>query len=116
MFDINEFAKDPRLIIEYRNDLREECSEKCGAVRKVDIFDNNPKGVAFVHFNEFEAADKCVEIMDGRFFAGRQLIAHLWDGKTKYKIEETEEEVEKRMNDWEKYLEDPDHDESNVQT
>lgn len=112
MFDIKEFAKDPRLILDYRNDLREECSEKCGEVKKVEVFDNNPKGVALVHFTEFESADKCVELMDGRFFAGRQLTAHLWDGKTRYKIDETEEEVEKRMTDWEKYLDDPDHDET----
>lgn len=97
--------EDPRLILEYRNDLREECTAKCGEVKKVDIYDNNPAGVACVTFNEFEAAEKCVALMDGRFFAGRQLIAHVWDGKTKYKIEETEEQVEQRMKEWEQFLE-----------
>lgn len=100
-----DFAADPRLILEYRNDLRDECGEKCGDVKKVDIYDNNPEGVAAVFFNEFESADQCVKLMNGRFFAGRQLTSFHWDGKTRYKIQETEEEAEKRMKDWESFLE-----------
>lgn len=105
MFDIQEFAKDPKLILEYRTDLREECDEKCGPVRKVEIYDNNPLGVAAVFFADFESADKCVELMNGRFFAGRQLTAESWDGKTRYKINESEEEAAKRMNEWDQFLE-----------
>lgn len=105
LFDMKEFAQDPRLILEYRSDVRDECAEKCGEVRKVDIYENNPDGVAAVFFNEFDSADACVQLMDGRFFAGRQLRAFHWDGKTKYKINETEEEAAKRMAEWDKFLE-----------
>ncbi|KAI1286653.1 HIV Tat-specific factor 1 [Halotydeus destructor] len=104
-FDPMEFAKDPRLILDYRNDIRDESEEKCGPVKKVEIFDNNPEGVASVTFDDFQSAEKCVKLMNGRFFAGRQLIAFNWDGRTKFRIEETEEEAEKRMKDWEQFLE-----------
>ena len=100
-----EFARDPKLILEYRSDLRDECTEKCGQVKKVDIYDNNPEGVALVHFIEFEGADKCEQLMNGRFFAGRKLTAEHWDGRTKYRIEETEEEAEKRLKEWQDFLE-----------
>lgn len=105
MFDASMFENDPKLILEYRSDLRDECEEKCGSVRKVEIFDRHSEGIATVAFNEFEHADKCVELMNGRFFAGRKLDAVLWDGKTKYKTVETEEEIEKRIKKWDEFLE-----------
>ncbi|RWS26903.1 HIV Tat-specific factor 1-like protein [Leptotrombidium deliense] len=106
MFDISEFEKDPKAILEYKSDLRDECIEKCGEVKKVEIYDRNQDGVAAVHFKEFEAADSCVQLMNGRFFAGRQLSASHWDGKTKYSVKETEEEAKARIDQWDKFLED----------
>lgn len=44
--------------------------------------------------------------MNRRWFASRQLTAETWDGKTRYKVFETEEELEKRLNNWDKFLED----------
>ena len=32
------------------------------------------------------------------------LAAAAWDGKTKYKLQETEEEKEKRLEKWDEYL------------
>jgi HIV Tat-specific factor 1 len=104
LFNISDFAQDPRLILEYRADVREECMEKCGPVKKVDVYDNNPEGVALVHFGDFESADKCVALMNGRFFAGRKLTAENWNGKARYRINETEEEAEKRMKEWDNFL------------
>ena len=43
--------------------------------------------------------------MNGRWFAGRKLIAERWDGVTKYGSEETEEEKEARLKKWDEYLE-----------
>ena len=105
MFDLKEFESEPRLILEYKNDVRDECNEKCGEVKKVEIFDLHPEGVVAVTFKEFQHAEQCVSVMNGRWFAGRQLTAHLWDGKTRYKIEETEEEIEKRIQKWDQFLE-----------
>ena len=105
MFDLKEFDEDPKLILEYKNDIKEECTEKCGEVKKVQLYDKNPEGVVAVTFKNIETADKCVQLMNGRWFASRQLLAFHWDGKTKYKVEETEEEAEKRIAKWDQFLE-----------
>lgn len=105
LFDPAEFDKDPTLIAEYKQEVEEECSEKCGAVKKVELYDRNPEGVVAVFFKEFEHADLCVGLMNGRFYAGRQLFAENWDGRTKYKVKETEEEEKRRLEEWNKFLE-----------
>lgn len=71
----------------------------------LNFFQRNPKGVVSVTFAEPEMADECINLMNGRWFAARQLKAETWDGKTKYKVVETEEEREKRLKNWEKFLE-----------
>lgn len=50
-------------------------------------------------------ADLVVQMMNGRFFGQRKLTAELWDGKAKYKVEETEEEAKRRLQNWDKHLE-----------
>ncbi|XP_023241798.1 HIV Tat-specific factor 1 homolog [Centruroides sculpturatus] len=103
MFDPIEFERDPSLIMEYQKDVREECS-KCGEVKKVVVYDRHPEGIVSVSFKEVEQADECVVLMNGRWFAGRQLRAETWDGRTKYKIEESAEDREKRLAQWDKFL------------
>jgi len=38
------------------------------------------------------------------FFGGRRLTAELYDGVTKFKINETDAEREKRLAQWEKFI------------
>ncbi|XP_055847163.1 uncharacterized protein LOC129912777 [Episyrphus balteatus] len=104
LFTPELFDNEVQLIIEYQNDLREECS-KCGTVRKVVIYDRHAEGVAQVNMADPEEADLVIQMMNGRFFGQRKLIAETWDGKTKYKVAETEEEIQARINKWDKYLE-----------
>ncbi|XP_055914138.1 uncharacterized protein LOC129947559 isoform X2 [Eupeodes corollae] len=104
LFTPELFDKEVQLIIEYQNDLREECS-KCGTVRKVVIYDRHAEGVAQVNMADPEQADLVIQMMNGRFFGQRKLTAETWDGKTKYKVAETEEEIQARINKWDKYLE-----------
>lgn len=104
MFDPKEFEQDATLILDYQKDVREECS-KCGEVKKVVVYDRHPEGVVSVTFAEPEMADECINLMNGRWFAARQLTAETWDGKTRYKIIETEEERQKRLQQWDKFLE-----------
>lgn len=104
MFDTKEFESDPTLILEYQKDLREECGQ-FGEVKKVVVYDRHPEGVATVTFKEPEEADACISRMNGRWFAQRQLTAETWDGRTRYKIFETEEELEERLKKWDDYLE-----------
>ncbi|GFY78696.1 HIV Tat-specific factor 1 [Trichonephila inaurata madagascariensis] len=104
MFEPKEFDEDATLLSDLQSDIKEECS-KCGEVKKVVIYDHNPEGVVAVTFATPEMADECINLMNGRWFASRQLTAETWDGKTKYKVAETEEHRMKRLQAWEKFLE-----------
>lgn len=55
-----------------------------------------------------EEADAVIGCFNGRFFGGRKLEAYTWDGKEKLNIAETEAEREKRLQRWEKYVEEED--------
>ncbi|KAK0095898.1 hypothetical protein PV326_007089 [Microctonus aethiopoides] len=104
LFTPEDFDKDVTLLLEYQQDVRSECL-KCGDVRKVTIYDRHPEGVAQVTFSEPTEAQACIQLLNGRWFGQRKITAELWDGKTRYKIVETEEEIEKRIDKWDKYLE-----------
>ncbi|XP_036336015.1 HIV Tat-specific factor 1-like [Rhagoletis pomonella] len=103
LFDPTIFEKEVQLILDYQNELREECS-KCGTVRKIVIYDRHSEGVAQVNMADPEEADVVIQMMHGRFFGQRKLTAEHWDGKTKYKIIESEAEIQKRLNNWDQYL------------
>lgn len=62
-------------------------------------------GVAQVTMSDHSESDLVVQMMNGRYFGQRKLTAELWDGKSKFKIEETEEEKQKRLQNWDKHLE-----------
>ncbi|KAF4518150.1 hypothetical protein B566_EDAN008852 [Ephemera danica] len=103
VFEPQLFDKEVGLLLEYQQDLREECA-KCGDVRKVIIYDRNPEGVAQIFFREAEEADACIKLLNNRWFGQRQLTAGTWDGKTKYKIGETDAEIQARLQNWETFL------------
>ncbi|KAL3274889.1 hypothetical protein HHI36_019671 [Cryptolaemus montrouzieri] len=104
LFDPTIFDSDVGLILEFQQDLREECS-KIGEVRKVIIYDRHPEGVAQINMGNPEEADEVVKLLNGRFFSKRQLIAEIWDGKTKFKIAETDSQISQRIDKWDKFLE-----------
>ncbi|XP_065906906.1 17S U2 SnRNP complex component HTATSF1-like [Dysidea avara] len=103
VFDPKEFEEEPTLINDIREDMTTECG-KFGTVKKCVIYDRHPEGVVSVSFKEFEGADACVLALNGRWFASRQLLAAHWDGFTQYDVEETTEEREKRLKQWEQFL------------
>lgn len=104
LFEPALFEREVHLLLEYQNDLREE-SNKCGSCRRVVLFDRHPEGVAQITMSDPEEADLVVKLMHGRFFGKRKLTAEIWDGRTKYRVAETEADVNKRLDNWEKYLE-----------
>ncbi|CAH0594007.1 unnamed protein product [Chrysodeixis includens] len=104
LFHPTDFDQEVQLILDYQQDLREECS-KCGEVRKVVIYDRHPEGVAQITMKEPEMADAVVELIGGRWFGKRQITAEIWDGRTKYRIAETDSEISKRINKWDQFLE-----------
>lgn len=82
---------------------RSHCSVSSGfdsvAAAQVRVFHMNPQGIVMVKFKTDDAAAKCIEVMEGRFFGGRQVSAHMWDGISNYhsKKKETAEEQQARL-------------------
>lgn len=81
---------------ELKADLEAELS-KMGKVKSIKIFHYNPDGVVAVKFEKSKGAIRCIERMNGRFFAGRQLSCFYYDGFTNYDIPETEEDRKLRI-------------------
>ncbi|KAJ8919756.1 hypothetical protein NQ315_006285 [Exocentrus adspersus] len=104
LFDPSVFDTDVSLILEFQQDLRDECS-KLGQVRKVILYDRHPEGVAQINMSTPEEADQVVELLNGRWFMKRQLSAEIWDGRTKYKVAETDSQITQRIDKWDKFLE-----------
>ncbi|CAG9841207.1 unnamed protein product [Diabrotica balteata] len=114
LFDPKIFDVDVGLILEFQQDLREECS-KYGEVRKVQIYDRHPEGVAQINMGTPEEAEQVVPLLNGRWFMKRQLTAEIWDGKTKYKVAETDSEISQRLDNWDKFLEDEEANKKNTE-
>mmetsp|Transcript_9206 Transcript_9206/g.22610 ORF Transcript_9206/g.22610 Transcript_9206/m.22610 type:complete len:569 (-) Transcript_9206:264-1970(-) len=80
-----------------------EIESKCGEIEKLTVFEYNPDGVIAVKFKQGTSAAKCIEIMHGRYFGQRKLECFYFDGKTNYKVGETEEiknQREKEYTQW----------------
>eukprot|EP00095_Tigriopus_kingsejongensis_P010978 snap_masked-scaffold270_size230592-processed-gene-1.17 protein:Tk10978 transcript:snap_masked-scaffold270_size230592-processed-gene-1.17-mRNA-1 annotation:"hiv tat-specific factor 1 homolog" len=102
LFDPEEFDEDASRILEYSQKLREQCA-KFGTVKKVTVHDKHPEGVAQVWFETAEEADMAISMVHGRLFFNQKVMkAETWDGKTKYKVKESEEEERERLAKWEK--------------
>lgn len=84
MFTLEELAEDPAAILDIKEDIRDECS-KLGQVTNVVLFDLEADGVASVRFASADAARACIELMDGRSFAGQKVVAYISDGKEQFK-------------------------------
>ncbi|KAF9438037.1 hypothetical protein BGZ76_010086 [Entomortierella beljakovae] len=108
MFTIQELEADPTLLLDLKEDIREEC-EKVGEVTNVIIYDLNPEGVVSVRFKDKESAELCVKLMSGRYFAGQKVIAEIYDGHTRYEAHKSKEEIEaeekQRLERYGKWLE-----------
>lgn len=67
----------------------------------------NPQGIVTVKFKTDEAAAKCIEVMEGRYFGGRRVSAHMWDGSTNYHVKkkETAEEQQARLDKFAQQIE-----------
>ncbi|KFH72077.1 hypothetical protein MVEG_02370 [Podila verticillata NRRL 6337] len=108
MFTIAELEADPTLLLDLKEDIREEC-EKVGEVTNVIIYDHHPEGVVSVRFKDKESALLCIKLMNGRFFAGQRVEADIYDGHTKYEStktkEQLEEEEKQRLDRYAKWLE-----------
>jgi HIV Tat-specific factor 1 len=83
MFTLQELVEDPAALLDIKEDVREEC-EKLGPVTNVVLYDQEQDGVVSVKFKTSEAAEACIELMDGRAFDGRTVRATFATGKEKF--------------------------------
>ncbi|KAG2176418.1 hypothetical protein INT43_005658 [Umbelopsis isabellina] len=115
MYSQQELDDDPTLLLELKDDVREEC-EKLGEVTNVIMYDKSPGGIISVRFKEVESAEACIKLMDKRFFAGKQISAEIYDGQTKYQksgssdTQEDEEAEKARLEKYAKWLESQEED------
>ncbi|XP_050115372.1 splicing factor U2AF-associated protein 2-like [Malus sylvestris] len=79
MFTSAEMRADENLGPELQADVQEECA-KLGPVDSVKVCENHPQGVILVRFKDRNDAQKCIEMMNGRWFGGRQIHASEDDG------------------------------------
>ncbi|GMF25642.1 unnamed protein product [Phytophthora lilii] len=92
---------------EYEKELQEDIHNECfkiGEVSKITLFAKHVDGVVVIKFASSGSAARCVEIMDGRFFAGRKLECGFWDG-TDYTHRESKNEEKERAEKFKEWLE-----------
>ncbi|TDL26119.1 hypothetical protein BD410DRAFT_784158 [Rickenella mellea] len=101
MFTQQELEEDASLLLDLKEDVREECST-LGEVTNVVLYDREAEGIMTVKFRDPLSAQACVIRMHGRFFAGRQVEASLYSGKNRFKRSGTGDEIEGDGDDAEK--------------
>uniref|UniRef100_A0A6B2LD64 RRM domain-containing protein n=1 Tax=Arcella intermedia TaxID=1963864 RepID=A0A6B2LD64_9EUKA len=103
MFDPRVAEKD----FSFYENLEKEIAVEFARIGQVDalkIFERNEEGVVAVKYKYEYDAEKCIEIMNGRWFDGRQLSAAFYDGYSNYFVAETDEQKEEREKQWDKWL------------
>jgi HIV Tat-specific factor 1 len=93
MFTLQELEEDPAALLDIKEDIREECA-KLGEVTNVVLFDLEQDGIASVRFSNTEAARACVQVMNGRSFAGQTVVAYLSDGKEVFRKSKKKQDAE----------------------
>ncbi|KAL8052300.1 hypothetical protein ABFX02_06G201813 [Erythranthe guttata] len=95
MFTPAELRADENLHTELEEDIREECG-KLGPLDAVKVCENHPQGVVLVKYKDRTDAHKCIELMNGRWFGGKQIHASLDDGSVNHAlVRDLEEETDR---------------------
>eukprot|EP00466_Bigelowiella_natans_P014552 jgi/Bigna1/126902/aug1.3_g1610 len=93
LFDPKEIqnlgAAKKKTIIE---DVKTEAG-RCGPILNVRAFWKNPAGVVLIRFKRPETVDKCISLMNGRWYARRQLKCYRWDGFTAFGADKDREKI-----------------------
>ncbi|WVF65672.1 hypothetical protein IAT40_000403 [Kwoniella sp. CBS 6097] len=84
MFTLGDLEKDPGLLLELKEDVRDE-AETLGKVTNVVLYDKEEDGVMTIKFKDPIAAQACVMKMNNRFFDGRRIYAGIFTGKERYR-------------------------------
>ncbi|KIH51228.1 hypothetical protein ANCDUO_18687, partial [Ancylostoma duodenale] len=113
LFTLQMMETNAALMMDLKEEVQQSCS-KYGTVKKVVVYDTNPEGVVTVTFETTDESDMAVKMLNGRIVDGRRLEVSLWDGKTKYKVQESEEDRQRRLAAWQNFIKgDSDEEEEN---
>jgi len=98
IFTLEEVAASGNERLFYDNladEIGREFQRVGGKIEKMTIFEGNCDGVVAVKYKENIGARRCLEVMNGRYFATRRLKAEYWDGKTNFKVQDMEDDEER---------------------
>ncbi|KAL3677846.1 hypothetical protein R1sor_020802 [Riccia sorocarpa] len=96
MFTREELMTDPQLLPDLESDVAEECT-KIGPIERLRVYENHPEGVVMVKFKDRAHGLKCIQIMDGRWFGGKQIAAFEDTGLVNYAAVRDAAEEEARL-------------------
>jgi len=96
MFRPAELRSDTNLLSDLEADIAEECS-KIGPIERIKVYENHPLGAILVKFKNRQDGLKCIQIMNGRWFGGRQIQAVEDDGTINHALIRDEKEEAERL-------------------
>lgn len=96
MFRPAELRSDTTLLSELEADIAEECS-KSGPIERIKVYENHPLGAILVKFKDRRDGLKCIQLMNGRWFGGRQIQAVEDDGTINHALVRDEDEEAERL-------------------
>lgn len=91
----------------YEKEILEDIEQelvKLGEINKITLFGHHEDGIVVVKFASSGSAAKCLEVMKGRFFAGRKIDCQYWDGED-YTHRESKVDEQNRAASFDEWLE-----------
>lgn len=84
MFTLEELKKDPTLLLDLTEDVRDECS-KLGNVTNVQLYDLEKEGIMMIRYSDELSAKACEKLMHDRYFDGKKIQAYCVNYKPRFK-------------------------------
>jgi len=103
-FTAEDMGHDVMLKSRIRLSINNLCRQ-FGEFTKISVYSENSEGVVTVKFKSIPEADLCAQKCNNTLFGSRIITAANWNGKEKFHHRETEEEQEKRIEEWHESLE-----------
>ncbi|MES1904334.1 MAG: HIV Tat-specific factor 1, partial [Paramarteilia canceri] len=66
---------------------------------------NNPNGIITAKYCDVNDADQFISACNNSVFGSKVLSAEVWDGREKFYVKESEDDAEKRIENWHKEIE-----------
>ncbi|GAB5371360.1 hypothetical protein AAMO2058_001573100 [Amorphochlora amoebiformis] len=67
------------------HDVKTEAGQ-CGQILNVRAYWKNPRGIVMIRYKHPDSVGRCIELMNGRWYARRQLMCYRWDGYSSYGV------------------------------